>query len=245
MPIKIISSSDEDKINEVIRATNRQTEVLDEQFIALSEFHKKLESFYNTFEGNNRLYYERRSKQYSYQDDVEKVRVVTINTQLKAFASMFCDKPYNASRYYGRLVKDIDDIFSIKHELMPYYTSSFALYKLEYLFRSKNIDIKFRKYRFHILMMLKYIIIGKIKMPPFNSHKIVNYCNQINHLIYDQDRYLVVVEEIIAILEKVIGDISDSENTKKQIWNEKLIEVTIKRGDAIKSVINLTQAWVD
>ena len=244
LPIKIISSSNEDTINEIIRATNRQTEVLDEQFIALSGFHKKLESFYNTFEGNKRLYYERRSKQYSYQDDVEKVRVVTINTQLKAFASMFCDKPYNASRYYGRLVKDIDDIFSLKHELMPYYTSSFALYKLEYLFRSKNIDIKFRKYRFHILMMLKYIINGETKMPPFNSRKIVSYCDQINHLIYDQDRYLIVVEEIIGILENVIGDISDSENTKKQIWNEKLIDAAIEQRDEIKGVISLTQPWV-
>ncbi|GAA6296252.1 hypothetical protein F220043C3_46860 [Enterocloster asparagiformis] len=81
-------------------------------------------------------------------------------------------------------------------------------------------------------------------MPPFNSRKIVSYCDQINHLIYDQDRYLIVVEEIIGILENVIGDISDSENTKKQIWNEKLIDAAIEQRDEIKGVISLTQPWV-
>lgn len=93
-------------------------------------------------------------------------------------------------------------------------------------------------------MMLKYIINGETKMPPFNSRKIVSYCDQINHLIYDQDRYLIVVEEIIGILENVIGDISDSENTKKQIWNEKLIDAAIEQRDEIKGVISLTQPWV-
>ncbi|WP_312502953.1 AIPR family protein [Lacrimispora sp.] len=227
LPIKIISSTDEDTINEIIRATNRQTEVLDEQFIALSEFHKKLENFYNSFEGAKKLFYERRSKQYSYEEDVEKVRVVTVNIQLKAFASMFCDKPYNASRYYGRLVKDVDDIFSTNHELMPYYTSSFALYKLEYLFRSKNIDIKYRKYRFHMLMLLKYIVNGDKKIPQFNSRKIVEYCERINILIYDQDAYLKTIDKMIKILESVISDLDDSENTKKQAWIEKLIKAAL------------------
>ena len=42
----------------------------------------------------------------------------------------------------------------------------------------------------------------------------------------------------------MIGDISDSENTKKQIWNEKLIDAAIEQRDEIKGVISLTQPWV-
>lgn len=52
-------------INQIIKATNRQTEVTDEQLIALNEFHRRLEAFYASYSGARRLYYERRSKQYS------------------------------------------------------------------------------------------------------------------------------------------------------------------------------------
>ena len=61
LPIKLIETEDDETVNRIIKATNRQTEVSDEQLIALNEFHRKLEAFYGTFTGANRLYYERRS----------------------------------------------------------------------------------------------------------------------------------------------------------------------------------------
>ncbi len=75
IPIKLIETENDDTVNQIIKATNRQTEVSDEQLIALNEFHRKLEAFYNTFSGTNRIFYERRSKQYNYRTDVEKVRI--------------------------------------------------------------------------------------------------------------------------------------------------------------------------
>ena len=49
VPLRLIVTQDEDMINGIIRATNRQTEVKDEQFFALTEFPKQLESFFNAF----------------------------------------------------------------------------------------------------------------------------------------------------------------------------------------------------
>ena len=49
VPLRLIVTQDEDMINGIIRATNRQTEVKDEQFFALTEFPKRLESFFNAF----------------------------------------------------------------------------------------------------------------------------------------------------------------------------------------------------
>ena len=89
IPIKLIETEIDDTVNMIIKATNRQTQVPDEQLIALNEFHRKLEAFYGTFTGSSRLYYERRSKQYNYGTDIEKVRIVSISTQIKAVASMF------------------------------------------------------------------------------------------------------------------------------------------------------------
>lgn len=133
IPIKLIETLDEDTVNNIIKATNRQTQVTNEQLIALNEFHRQLEAFYQTFSGTQKLYYERRSKQYNYMTEVEKVRIVTISTQIKAAAAMFFDKPHLASRYYGRLLKSVDGIFNEEHKLSPYYTCAYLLYKLEYL----------------------------------------------------------------------------------------------------------------
>ena len=55
LPIKLIETEDDETVNRIIKATNRQTEVSDEQLIALNEFHRKLEAFYGTFTGANRL----------------------------------------------------------------------------------------------------------------------------------------------------------------------------------------------
>lgn len=116
-----------------MKATNRQTEVTDEQLLALNDFNKRLEAYYQTYSGVQRLYYERRSKQYTSVMEIEKVRIVTVATQIKAFSSMFLDKPQLASRYYGRLLKDSKDsgeIFNTNHQFIAYYVSAYALYRI-------------------------------------------------------------------------------------------------------------------
>jgi hypothetical protein len=61
VPVRLIATEDEEIIASIIKATNRQTEVREEQLIALSDFQKKLEAFFQAFEPSQRLYYERRS----------------------------------------------------------------------------------------------------------------------------------------------------------------------------------------
>ncbi|MEY9095889.1 AIPR family protein [Paenibacillus sp. RC84] len=223
IPIKLISTKNEEIINKIIKATNRQTEVTDEQLIALSEFHKKLESFYETFEGNAKLYYERRSKQFNSLTDIEKVRIVNIPTQLKSFASMFLDQPHTASRYYGILVKDMSGrTFNESHELLPYYTSTYALYKLEFFFRNKSIDTLYRKFRYHMLMMLRYYI-SDTETPPFNSKKIIQYSDKILNCLNDSVKILDAFKDITSVIADVIPDLTDTETTKKQSLNEQLI----------------------
>jgi hypothetical protein len=68
----VISTQDEDVIASIIKATNRQTEVKEEQLLAISEFQKKLEAYFQTFENGKRLYYERRSRQYNSAAGIEK-----------------------------------------------------------------------------------------------------------------------------------------------------------------------------
>jgi hypothetical protein len=48
VPVRLIGTQDEAVINAIIRATNRQTPVTEDQFFALQEFPKQLEQFFQT-----------------------------------------------------------------------------------------------------------------------------------------------------------------------------------------------------
>lgn len=221
LPIKLIETENDDTVNKIIKATNRQTEVSDEQLIALNEFHRKLEAFYSTFTGINRLYYERRSKQYNYGSDIEKVRIVSISTQIKAVASMFYDKPHLASRYYGRLLNSIDGIFNDEHQLLPYYTCAFTLYRLEFLFRNKSISAQYRKFKYFILMMIKYDLADE-KIPQMNADKINAFCKKILDTVSDNYKLTDEVNKLTKLIDKHVTNITSTESTKTATLVENL-----------------------
>ncbi|MCD7717394.1 MAG: AIPR family protein [Lachnospiraceae bacterium] len=221
LPIKLIETDDDDTVNNIIKATNRQTEVSDEQLIALNEFHRKLEAFYETFSGTDRLYYERRSKQYNYGTSIEKVRIVSIGTQIKAVASMFYDKPHLASRYYGRLLKSIDGIFNDNHKYLPYYTSAFVLYRLEYLFRNKALPTQYRKFKFFILMMIKYDL-AEEKVPEMNANKMDNFCEKILAIAKNNASLTEEVNRLTSLIDKYVADVNSTESTKNAALVESL-----------------------
>lgn len=75
---KIIEVKDDSVLDRIIFTTNRQTEVKSEAFISTKPFHKRLEDYYNSIEPRNRLFYERRSKQFDLSDSVNKTKVITL-----------------------------------------------------------------------------------------------------------------------------------------------------------------------
>ena len=215
IPVKLIETQDESTINNIIKATNRQTEVTDDQLMTLGEFHKNLEAFYNSFDGNKRLYYERRSKQYAYSADVEKVRIVSVNTQIKSVAAMFFDRPHMAARYYGQLLKSVNGLFDKNDKLIPYYTSAYVLYKLEFLFRNKMLDSQYRKYRFHLMMLLKYDTAERVnKVPRMNENKMDQFCDKILQYAYDNDLFVNKIKDLCSIIDSNVDDINNQEMTK-------------------------------
>lgn len=221
IPIKLIETENDEIVNKIIKATNRQTEVTDAQLIALNEFHRKLEAFYNTFSGVQRLYYERRSKQYSYGNDIEKTRIVSISMQIKAMASMFFDKPHLASRFFGKLMSSVEGIFNEQHKLLPYYTSAYTLYKIDYLFRNKLIDIRYRKFKYFILMLIKYDLSTE-KIPELNSNKMDKLCENILKVINDNDKLITEINKLLPLFDKYVEDITSSESTKSAALVENL-----------------------
>jgi hypothetical protein len=187
IPVRIIATEDDNIKNAIIKATNRQTQVSEDQLIALSEFPKKLEAYFPTYDGRRKLYYERRSRQYSGVAGVEKVRVTNMTALVRSFASMFLQMPHRTTRNYRALLKSVGtDIFNKDHRLEPYYVSAYANYRLEYLFRNQTIASQLKPARYH--MLLAYRILAHNQLTPsMSSHEMERYCKVLLDSLWDDD----------------------------------------------------------
>lgn len=226
LQVKLIVSENDQVTNEVIKATNNQTPVKREELLALSDYQKQLEDYYNTFhEESLRLQYERRQDQYAFVNEIKKVRIVAVTQQLKSFTAMFLEQPNLAKGRFEDLIKKISGKYFLEsHRHIVYYTSAFALYKLEYFFRNRRIDSKYRKFGFHLLMLLKYLINTNEKVPHLNSPKIEDYCQNMIHLLNSQQA-LPYFKEATRLIEQAVPDLHDKDSAKTTSLTKKLKKI--------------------
>ncbi len=195
IPIRVIESIDDDVKNQIIIATNSQTEVKREQLIALSEFQKELEKYYAAMTGTGKLYYERQSKQYAGDSTVPKNRIISIPVQIISFTSMFLEEPHNVRGYYSKILENVEKvgkyIFSHDHKLASYYTSALAYSRLEELFRKGLLDVSFRKAKHHLLLTFR-LIAEERNRPSLNSNSIEQYCDILNKKLLDNKKCLAI-----------------------------------------------------
>ncbi len=187
--VKIIHTDNQDIINRITYATNNQTPVKDKNLLDLLNFHKRLEEFYNTFnlsgkngEEVNRLYYEKREAQYVARTDVIQARVVSTMRQAQCFAGMFLDLPHRSAGHYNKIKDKVgQEIFVDNHDFWPYYTSALAYYETLKIMNNASHKEKlgsYKKFKFHILMIIKYLAAG-LNQPKLNNKKMEIYCEPI------------------------------------------------------------------
>lgn len=222
IPVRLIGTQDEDIINAIIRATNRQTEVKEEQFYALQEFSKDLERYFQTFEDPYKLYYERRTRQYD-RLSIEKTRIVTPANMIKAFAAMFLAEPQRTTRNYAALKAKVGtEIFAKGHRMEPYYTAAFTLYKLEYFFRSGRLDAKYKAARFHILLAAR-MIANSAQVPRTNSHEMERYCKTIMDILWEPTKADELILKAAEIIDKVAAGNFDRDNIRTEPFTQNVV----------------------
>ena len=205
IPFKLIVSQDGAVKNKIIKATNRQTTVKPEELTSLTDFQKSLEDYYEAGDGDSKLYYERRSQQFRATTGIEKIRIVTIANQIRAFASMFLALPHQASRYYGALLNSIESkIFVADHPPVAYYASALALYRLESLFRRKALDTKYRPFKYHLLPIARIITAGETA-ERMNSNKFEKYCEKVVAAFKDDKSAAKVFGKAANAIDSVLG----------------------------------------
>jgi hypothetical protein len=156
------------------------------------------------------------SNQYSSDNRVIKTKIISIRVQIKAFAAMFLDNPHLVSGYYGTIAQRLGDkIFRPDHQLSPYYTSGLAYYRLETLFRTNTIDSKYKKVRYHLLMIFRRLANNQT-VPSFSSRRVNDYCDVIIKKLNDQDEFLSLFRESIEVAEGSGIDIGDKYQLKQR-----------------------------
>jgi len=216
--LKLIVTEDENLISKIIRSTNRQTEVKEEDLLAYSDFQKKLEDFFKTFSDPDKLFYERRSKQYNGTSTDSKL-IIDKSTLIKTMGSFYFLKPQLATRYFGALFNEFGkQLFLDTHKLYPYYTAALIYNRLDSRFRANKIDKKYKKIRYFILMMLR--LEYNLEFPKFESNKIDKYCTDLIKHFNIKANFDQKLKNVIQKIDSLNLDLDSTELSK----SNKLVE---------------------
>ena len=222
VPLRLIWTQDEDVIEEIIRATNKQTEIRADQFFALTEFGKQLEAYFQSMPEGLRLYYERRSRQYD-RLAIEKTRIVAQTSAVRVFAAMFLEDPHSTVRRYKTLSERVgNDIFVEGHKPDPYYTASYANYCLDFLWRNFRMDAKYKVARYQLLLAFR-LLVASGPMPKFNSDKIEMYCRPMRALLSDMQKTSDLFGHAVEIIDAVAGSRFDRDNVHTLTFTQDVI----------------------
>ncbi|MEU6300522.1 AIPR family protein [Streptomyces erythrochromogenes] len=222
VPIRLVVTEDEEVATQIIRATNSQTAVQENDLIALTKFQKKLEDFYKLDASDVKLTYERRSGQF-YNKEVTKTRIVTISDQMRAVSAMFLDSPHAAARYAGRLYDEVGTaIFREDHKLLPYMASAFAAYRLENAFRSGALESIYKPARYHILMAFKYHTLAG-KSASLEKSKVEEQSLRIIEALKKTDLIPTFRELTQSVIAAGGGQLPSSDRLKRQQFTQELV----------------------
>ncbi|WDS34766.1 AIPR family protein [Pseudoxanthomonas sp.] len=160
--IKVVKTQLEDVFADLVRATNSQTKVEGTQFLSLRPIIKRVEYYFNTYEGSeSRLYLERRDRQYVGLD-IPAVRIFSLNSAAKCVAAMWCNKPELAARYPKQLYEELTDIiFDDATKEAVFYAACVTMYRFNLLVSNSVIPQNMKRFKWHMLALVRAIVVGR------------------------------------------------------------------------------------
>ena len=206
--IKIIATTNGDIVNKIVRAANRQNIVYEEAFETTREFHKTLEEFFLSLGlKNEKIYYERRVKQYLNNPQVKPSQKFGIKIVTQAYVGCYLEEVHQAHRHETVLIKNYQGkIFEDSHSFYPYYVLTFSYYRLESLIREGLIkNDKYFSYRYHLLLISKYFSFKEIVKN--NQHVLMNsddFYKKYLELLSNNERAKQIFDQALACMENCV-----------------------------------------
>lgn len=198
--VKVIATKDNELLNAIVRGTNRQNIVPDEAFETTKEFHKKFEDYINQLDCPpcNKLYYERRAKQYANNPKILSSQKISIRTLTRCSIAALLMRPELSLHHEAFILKEYGNkIFQESHCLAPYYVVMLAYMKLSQAIQYKELGKIHNKNLTHILYLYINKVCGNTIIDISNSNQSNTYCEKIQQNLSDVNAFTTTCDEII------------------------------------------------
>lgn len=240
---KVIATEKDELTTSVIRGTNSQNVVYNEAFETTRDFHKHLEEFFNVIQQPNdptKIYYERRSHQYSRETGISPGRIIGLKALTQSFVSIFLCSPHLGTSHEAILLKKYkNSIFVEGQSFLPYFIAARMCLSFEQLRRDGIIDRNTENFKHHVLFIASEQIAGVC--PSINdSSRIDLYCQKISTVISDMDAFVKAINKANDTLQGAIKKWVKSQGPKyrhgiKDNQNfTKFLTTTIRGGNTDK-----------
>jgi hypothetical protein len=219
--LKIIETTQEEIFSEVVRATNNQSKVAEDQFVSLRPIVKKIEQFFNSYDDatDPRLYFERRERQYAGKGHPQ-IRIYDLKLIAKCVAAMFSNRPDLAFKYPKQIFIELkDEVFGENNKEIIYYAACLCLYRLHLLISSGLVPQNMKRFKWHILALFKTMVAGKIA-PSLHSNKIESYCGKLIEECRKPNTVLAASFNKSVTIVQSLGEVTDDRLKRKAIWSE-------------------------
>ncbi|MFA0970740.1 AIPR family protein [Pseudomonas amygdali] len=213
--IKFIESANSDVSEDIISATNNQTEVQTESFHGLKGKAKLVQRYFDAKNDKaaieNKIYFERREQEYK-TSGFQNTRIFDVRELARCYAAMVLNQPHNSARYVKEIFSSSgDNLFCDADHESLYYASALVLYKYNTLVNGrKNGAHNFIKLRWHVVQVYKWVVHGKTEMPIPSSKAAEGYANNIIASLLSEDKTYIdkfqICQEIIKNTGKPTAD---------------------------------------
>lgn len=210
MTLKVVETGDEDVFGELVEATNSQSEIKKSQFLSLSPIARRVESYFNTYEGREgRLYFERRDRQYVGRG-VPALRILDLDAVARAVCAMYLRRPDLSYKYPQQMYDTLGEtIFNEQNKEIIFYSSALVLYRIHVLTSGSHVTSNARKFKWHVLPIVASLLAGT-SVPALNSRKIEAYAKKIIEVFQTQS------DRINNTLTSAVDLIISSSNTSSE-----------------------------
>ncbi|MCO4209095.1 AIPR family protein [Aeromonas hydrophila] len=230
--VKFIESPDNNAANEVIAATNSQTNIPTESFFGLKNKSKLIQQYFTSKNKellpDNHIFFERRQSEYK-DKDYQATRIFDVKEIARCYAAMFLGIPHTSFRYAKTIFSaHKDELFKESDHESYYYAACLCLYKYQALINGRKINANnYLKRRWHVLSVFNWICHNSMTVPEPNSKKADAYAKKtINMLTSPDKKYVDVFKKVQEIIDSVPAPTDDE--LKRQKYYLKLREASEK-----------------
>lgn len=220
--IKVVETQMEDVFSELVRATNSQTRVEDTQFLSLLPIVRKVEQFFNTYEGaEGRLFLERRDRQYVGQD-IPNTRIFSLHNAAKCVAAMVCKRPELAMRYPKKMYEELSStIFAEDTKEIVFYAACLTMYRFTLLVSNSTIPQNLKRFKWHMLPVI-WAIVNDNNTPNLNSKDIARQSQKVIDVMAKHGEQANKIFSQVALICGALGEVTTDRLKRQAILQEML-----------------------